>query len=127
FEMVSHLAFVGPLSASRKANLARPARERHALPSATPQSACKCAAGTAPSASGGGLKSPQPMRIDKIIESKSPVFSVEFFPPKTAEATEQLFPTALSLRELGPDFVSVTYGAGGSTREGTVEITKRLK
>jgi methylenetetrahydrofolate reductase (NADPH) len=67
------------------------------------------------------------MRIDKIIESKSPVFSVEFFPPKTAEATEQLFATARSLRELGPDFVSVTYGAGGSTREGTVEITKRLK
>jgi methylenetetrahydrofolate reductase (NADPH) len=67
------------------------------------------------------------MRIDKIIESKTPVFSVEFFPPKSEEATEQLFATARSLRELGPDFVSVTYGAGGSTREGTVEITKRLK
>ena len=67
------------------------------------------------------------MRIDKIIESKAPVFSVEFFPPKTEEATEQLFATARSLRELAPDFVSVTYGAGGSTREGTVEITKRLK
>jgi methylenetetrahydrofolate reductase (NADPH) len=67
------------------------------------------------------------MRIDKIIDSKTPVFSVEFFPPKTEEATEQLFATARALRELGPDFVSVTYGAGGSTRDGTVEITKRLK
>jgi methylenetetrahydrofolate reductase (NADPH) len=66
------------------------------------------------------------VRIDKIIESRTPVFSVEFFPPKSEEATEQLFATARSLRELGPDFVSVTYGAGGSTREGTVEITKRL-
>ena len=53
----------------------------------------------------------------------SPTFSVEFFPPKTAEATEQLFATARALRELEPDFVSVTYGAGGSTRDGTVEIT----
>ena len=67
------------------------------------------------------------MRIDDILASKRPVFSVEFFPPKTEEATEQLFATARSLRELDPDFVSVTYGAGGSTREGTVEITRTLK
>ena len=66
------------------------------------------------------------MRIDEIIASRRPVFSVEFFPPKTDEAREQLFATARSLRELGPDFVSVTYGAGGSTREGTVEITRAL-
>jgi methylenetetrahydrofolate reductase (NADPH) len=67
------------------------------------------------------------MRIDEILASKRPVFSVEFFPPKTEEATEQLFATARSLRELEPDFVSVTYGAGGSTRDGTVEITRALK
>jgi methylenetetrahydrofolate reductase (NADPH) len=67
------------------------------------------------------------MRIDRILESRQPVFSVEFFPPKTEEATAQLFETARSLRELEPDFVSVTYGAGGSTREGTVEITRALK
>jgi len=67
------------------------------------------------------------MRIDEIIASRQPTFSVEFFPPKTAEAKEALFATARSLRELEPDFVSVTYGAGGSTREGTVEITKTLK
>ena len=67
------------------------------------------------------------MRIDALLAAKRPLFSVEFFPPKTAEATEQLFATAQALRELGPDFVSVTYGAGGSTREGTVEITRALK
>jgi methylenetetrahydrofolate reductase (NADPH) len=67
------------------------------------------------------------VRIDEIIAAKGPTFSVELFPPKTAEATEGLFATARSLRELDPDFVSVTYGAGGSTREGTVEITRGLK
>ena len=67
------------------------------------------------------------MRIDEILDSKRPVFSIELFPPKTEEATEQLFATACSLGELEPDFVSVTYGAGGSTREGTVEITRALK
>jgi len=67
------------------------------------------------------------MRIDEILAAKRPLFSVEFFPPKSAEATERLFATARSLRELEPDFVSVTYGAGGSTRDGTVEITRDLK
>jgi Methylenetetrahydrofolate reductase len=67
------------------------------------------------------------MHIDEILDAKRPVFSVEFFPPKTEEAKEQLFATARSLRELEPDFVSVTYGAGGSTRDGTVEITRALK
>ncbi|HEY0392447.1 MAG TPA: methylenetetrahydrofolate reductase [NAD(P)H] [Solirubrobacterales bacterium] len=67
------------------------------------------------------------MRIDQIIAAKAPTFSVELFPPKTEEGTEALFATARSLRELEPDFVSVTYGAGGSTREGTVEITRALK
>jgi methylenetetrahydrofolate reductase (NADPH) len=68
------------------------------------------------------------MRIDEILTvARRPAFSVEFFPPKTAEATEGLYATARELRELEPDFVSVTYGAGGSTREGTVEITKALK
>jgi methylenetetrahydrofolate reductase (NADPH) len=67
------------------------------------------------------------MRIDDILAAKRPLFSVEFFPPKSEEAQEQLYATARSLRELEPDFVSVTYGAGGSTREGTVEITRALK
>src|SRR6267154_678590 len=68
------------------------------------------------------------MRIDEILSvARQPTFSVEFFPPKTAEATGGLYETAWDLRELEPDFVSVTYGAGGSTREGTVEITRVLK
>jgi methylenetetrahydrofolate reductase (NADPH) len=67
------------------------------------------------------------MRIDELIAARRPTFSVEFFPPKTPEATEQLYATARVLAELEPDFVSVTYGAGGSTRDGTVEITKALK
>ncbi len=67
------------------------------------------------------------MRIDEILAAKRPTFSVEFFPPKTAEATEQLYVTARELKQLEPDFVSVTYGAGGSTRDGTVEITTALQ
>jgi methylenetetrahydrofolate reductase (NADPH) len=68
------------------------------------------------------------MRVDEIIaNSDRPTFSVEFSPPRTPEGEENLFETARQLRELEPDFVSVTYGAGGSTRDGTVEITRRLK
>jgi methylenetetrahydrofolate reductase (NADH) len=67
------------------------------------------------------------MRIDEIIAANRPTFSIEFFPPKTAEAAEQLYETARELRALEPDFVSVTYGAGGANRDGTVEATKALK
>ena len=67
------------------------------------------------------------MRIDEIIAARRPTFSVEFFPPKTAEATEQLYATARELGHLELDFASVTYGAGGSTRDGTVEITAALR
>ena len=67
------------------------------------------------------------MRIDEILSSRRPVFSVEFFPPKSDEGRAQMFETARSLRELEPDFVSVTYGAGGSTRDGTVEMTRALR
>jgi methylenetetrahydrofolate reductase (NADPH) len=67
------------------------------------------------------------MRIDAILAAKRPTFSIEFFPPKTAEATAELYETARELKQLEPDFVSVTYGAGGSTRDGTVEITTALK
>ena len=68
------------------------------------------------------------MRVDEIIANNDrPTFSVEFSPPRTPEGESNLFETARQLRELEPDFVSVTYGAGGSTRDGTVEITRRLK
>ena len=68
------------------------------------------------------------MRIDEIIATRAePVFSFEFFPPKTEEGERNL---QTALRELGPlepSYVSVTYGAGGSTRDRTIEIVKSLK
>jgi methylenetetrahydrofolate reductase (NADPH) len=68
------------------------------------------------------------MRIDQILASaQEPVFSFEFFPPKTAEGEQKLRETLGTLRELQPDFVSVTYGAGGSTRGLTLELTKWIK
>jgi methylenetetrahydrofolate reductase (NADPH) len=67
------------------------------------------------------------MRIDEILASAQPVFSVEFFPPKTEDGRKQLFETARTLRELDPAFYSVTYGAGGGTREGTIETSIQLK
>jgi methylenetetrahydrofolate reductase (NADPH) len=67
------------------------------------------------------------MRVDEIIANNRPTFSVEFSPPRDAEKERNLFEAAGQLRELEPDFVSITYGAGGSTRDGTVEITRVLK
>jgi methylenetetrahydrofolate reductase (NADPH) len=67
------------------------------------------------------------MRIDDILSAKAPVFSFEFFPPRTPEGVESLFETVEALKPLAPSFVSVTYGAGGATREGTVEIATRIK
>lgn len=67
------------------------------------------------------------MRIRDVLTRKHPVFSFEFFPPKSDEAGAQLQQTISDLRSLEPDFVSVTYGAGGSTREKTIEIVSRIK
>src|ERR671932_1241691 len=67
------------------------------------------------------------MRIGRILEERRPVFSFEFFPPKTDEGQETLESTLAVLSGDRPDYVSVTYGAGGSTRERTVEITKWIK
>jgi methylenetetrahydrofolate reductase (NADPH) len=54
-------------------------------------------------------------------------FSIEFFPPRTDEAVENLFRELEVLKRLDPAFCSVTYGAGGSTQERTVEIAKRIR
>ena len=67
------------------------------------------------------------MHIDEILARDGPCFSIEFFPPKTPEAVDELFATIEALKPLEPDFVSVTYGAAGSTRDGTVEIAERIK
>ncbi|PYI93228.1 MAG: hypothetical protein DME97_05670 [Verrucomicrobia bacterium] len=55
------------------------------------------------------------MHISDIIQTGSPTFSFEFFPPKTPEAAESLYQTIRELEEHMPHFVSVTYGSGGST------------
>jgi methylenetetrahydrofolate reductase (NADPH) len=67
------------------------------------------------------------MHIDELLANKRPVFSIEFFPPKTEEGVAQLFETVEALKPLQPDYVSVTYGAGGATRDGTVEVAHRIK
>ena len=67
------------------------------------------------------------MRIDAILAAERPVFSFEFFPPRTPEGVETLFETIEALKPLEPSFVSVTYGAGGATRDGTVEIVTTIK
>src|SRR3954463_5979338 len=67
------------------------------------------------------------MRIADLLTRKQPMFSFEFFPPKSDEAGAQLERTIADLVPLEPDFVSVTYGAGGSTREKTIDIVSRIK
>jgi methylenetetrahydrofolate reductase (NADPH) len=68
------------------------------------------------------------MRIDQIMEeADEPIFSFEFFPPKS-DAGERVLGLALeSLRQLAPAFVSVTYGAGGASRGRTLDLTKWIK
>jgi methylenetetrahydrofolate reductase (NADPH) len=67
------------------------------------------------------------MRISQLLEQRRPVFSFEFFPPKTDEGQRTLEGTLEVLKDDQPDYVSVTYGAGGTTRNRTVEITKTIK
>jgi len=67
------------------------------------------------------------MRIDEILAAQGPVFSFEFFPPKTPAGEQNLYAALSELKALEPSFVSVTYGAGGSSREKTIEIVKRIK
>jgi methylenetetrahydrofolate reductase (NADPH) len=68
------------------------------------------------------------MRIDELYaRDGDPVFSFEFFPPRTPEGESNLFRAVAALRPLAPDFVSVTYGAGGSTRSKTLETVARIR
>jgi methylenetetrahydrofolate reductase (NADPH) len=67
------------------------------------------------------------MRISDRLAQPSPCFSFEFFPPKTDAGMESLFQTVAELSPLEPGFVSVTYGAGGSTRDRTLEVVARIK
>ena len=62
----------------------------------------------------------------ELLTSEQPTWSFEFFPPKTPDGAAQLWTALRELERLHPSFVSVTYGAGGSTREGTVSVTERI-
>ena len=67
------------------------------------------------------------MHIQDIFEENRVTLSFEFFPPKTEKGAESLFETIADLEPLKPSFVSVTYGAGGSTRELTHDLVVRIK
>jgi len=67
------------------------------------------------------------MKLGDLLAQRRPCISFEFFPPKTDEGVESLMRTVKSLRILNPGFVSVTYGAGGSSRLRTFEVVKRIK
>ena len=67
------------------------------------------------------------MHISDILAAHRTTFSFEFFPPKTADGAEKLLETIAQLEPYRPAFVSVTYGAGGSTREVTHDLVVRIK
>jgi methylenetetrahydrofolate reductase (NADPH) len=67
------------------------------------------------------------MNISKIFKQNSIAFSFELFPPKTQEAAEQLFETISDLSPLELAYVSVTYGAGGSTRNLTHDLVVKIQ
>ena len=67
------------------------------------------------------------MHIRDILARRRPSLSFEFFPPRTAEGAEQLFATIRELEPYKPSFVSVTYGAGGTTRDLTHDLVLRIK
>lgn len=67
------------------------------------------------------------MHIQDIFRQHPTTFSFEFFPPKSDEASEELFRNIESLESLKPSFVSVTYGAGGSTRDRTHDLIVRIQ
>ena len=64
--------------------------------------------------------------VSELLATERPTWSFEFFPTKTPEGAAQLWTALRELERLKPSFVSVTYGAGGSTREGTVSVTERI-
>jgi methylenetetrahydrofolate reductase (NADPH) len=67
------------------------------------------------------------MRIAEALATVRPFFSFEFFPPRDEAGSRQLFATIAALQPLRPAFVSITYGAGGSTRARTVALAKEIQ
>lgn len=66
------------------------------------------------------------MKISKILETKTPTLSFEVFPPKTSDKFESVEAATNAIADLHPDFMSVTYGAGGSTQKYTTEISANV-
>lgn len=66
------------------------------------------------------------MKLRDLYARSGPTFSIEFFPPKTEKGEEALFKEIAALKSLHPAFCSVTYGAGGSTRDKTVDLVDRI-
>jgi methylenetetrahydrofolate reductase (NADPH) len=64
--------------------------------------------------------------IRELLATGDRSFSFEFFPPKTPEAEHTLWRAIREIEQLRPTFVSITYGAGGSTRDGTIRVTERV-
>ncbi|GAA2667409.1 methylenetetrahydrofolate reductase [NAD(P)H] [Actinoplanes palleronii] len=71
-------------------------------------------------------KLPGTPAIGELIRGAAPTFSFEFFPPKTPDGERLLWQAIRELESLRPSFVSITYGAGGTTRETTVAVTERV-
>jgi len=67
------------------------------------------------------------LKIKDILKNKKFTFSLEVFPPKRDDDISVIFNTIEQLKELKPDFISVTYGAGGSTKGRTAEIADRIE
>ena len=67
------------------------------------------------------------MSIDKYFESKKPVLSFEIFPPKQDMAFDSIMTATQDLSALQPDFISITYGAGGSTHRNTLDVAEMIK
>ncbi len=67
------------------------------------------------------------MHISDVLQQHNPAISYEFFPPKTQQASQDLFEAISALMPLKPAYVSVTYGAGGSTRERTHDLVVKLQ
>jgi methylenetetrahydrofolate reductase (NADPH) len=67
------------------------------------------------------------MRIDRLFSLGLPTLSFEFFPPKSEAGFSQLYQAIDELHPLKPSYVSVTYGAGGSTRQKTVDLVERIQ
>lgn len=66
------------------------------------------------------------LSIKQRLATNDPLFSVEFFPPKSDDTAQQLLRTAERIKTYTPDFVSITYGAGGSTRSRTLNYARKL-